>query len=296
MGIETEIAYCDSTVNPIVGCQGCELWNEALGVRDCYAGQLVTRYAGNPGWPEKFTQPIINLKRLEMALKWKSLRGIDRPGKPWLNDWPRIIFLNDLADSFQKSIPNDWAAPYIDRMEKSDHIWLWLTKNPNLMLSFFSALRRVPDNFWLGVTVTSQATMPRINQLLQFRALFPKMILWVSFEPLIGMIHDTYMDLFPQLDWAVVGGMSRGSSTTQAFLLDSTIAQLHDAGVPVFFKQYGSLESNPNKLDPTARENGGLVKGGNFYHGRQLLEMPESARQKMIDGDWSLIGGKNDRT
>lgn len=40
---ETLIGWCDSSVNGEMGCDGCELWNPAAGVRICYAGLLTER-------------------------------------------------------------------------------------------------------------------------------------------------------------------------------------------------------------------------------------------------------------
>lgn len=36
MSNETKIEWCDSTINPVMGCSGCELWNEER--KTCYAG------------------------------------------------------------------------------------------------------------------------------------------------------------------------------------------------------------------------------------------------------------------
>ena len=56
MGRETEIGWCDSTVNPTMGCAGCELWSDAEdGEKTCYAGILHDRYGGvNKGFSPKF--------------------------------------------------------------------------------------------------------------------------------------------------------------------------------------------------------------------------------------------------
>jgi protein gp37 len=42
MGKTTEIQWCDSTVNPVMGCAGCELWDGKLKI--CYAGVLHARH------------------------------------------------------------------------------------------------------------------------------------------------------------------------------------------------------------------------------------------------------------
>jgi protein gp37 len=46
MAIKTQIHWVDSTVNPTMGCDGCELWSDTC--KTCYAG-LVNRYVELPG-------------------------------------------------------------------------------------------------------------------------------------------------------------------------------------------------------------------------------------------------------
>ena len=38
MSIMTKIQWCDSTVNPTMGCDGCEIWGSQR--KSCYAGTL----------------------------------------------------------------------------------------------------------------------------------------------------------------------------------------------------------------------------------------------------------------
>ena len=47
------------------------------------------------------------------------------------------------------------------------------------------------------------------------------------------------------------------------------------AGVAFFFKQYGKIRNNPDRRDPTAKENGGASKGGRLLDGRTWDEMPK---------------------
>lgn len=55
--------------------------------------------------------------------------------------------------------------------------------------------------------------------------------------------------------------------------------QCQDAGVPLFFKQWGKLSNNPDKGDPTAKKNGGTAKGGSMLDGRTWDEMPTSVER-----------------
>jgi protein gp37 len=45
MSKSTAIQWCDSSVNPVMGCAGCELWNGKRKI--CYAGNLHVRYPNN---------------------------------------------------------------------------------------------------------------------------------------------------------------------------------------------------------------------------------------------------------
>ena len=44
MAETTNIQWCDSTCNPTMGCEGCELWSDK--VKKCYAGMLHVRFGG----------------------------------------------------------------------------------------------------------------------------------------------------------------------------------------------------------------------------------------------------------
>ncbi len=47
------------------------------------------------------------------------------------------------------------------------------------------------------------------------------------------------------------------------------------ARVSFFFKQWGKIENNPNRKDPTARQNDGNAKDGRMLDGRTWDEMPQ---------------------
>jgi len=46
MGIDTDIEWCDSSLQLEMGCDGCELWNPKVGEKTCYAGQLTNLHGG----------------------------------------------------------------------------------------------------------------------------------------------------------------------------------------------------------------------------------------------------------
>src|SRR5947209_4800723 len=106
MSRHTAIQWCDSTVNPTMGCEGCELWNPTR--RSCYAGVLHQRFGGHsPGYAPAFEQVTRFPGRMAEAAHWRDLRGTVRPDKPWLSGLPRGIFISDMSDALSSSVPFD---------------------------------------------------------------------------------------------------------------------------------------------------------------------------------------------
>lgn len=234
MGKETSIQWADSTLNLQMGCDGCELWNNAR--RICYAGNKTDfdRH-GAKGWPARFESPELFLDRLPEALRWGDLAGCRRPEKPWLDGLPRIVFLNDMGDTFSKKLALDWMKEVLPAMAASRHKWLLLTKRPSRAVEF-SRLHPFPDNFWIGTSVTSNATASRVRQL---RDVQGGSFRFVSFEPLW---ENLSAEVFEGIDWAIFGGESGrndATPTNMEWLLNGAKAAAH-AGARVFMKQIGT--------------------------------------------------------
>jgi protein gp37 len=196
MSQKTKIEWCDSTVNPVMGCDGCELWSHAeAGVKACYAGELTQRYgATNKGYPDSFDLVTEFPGRMLQAARWKDLRDTMRPGKPWLNGMARHIFISDMADALSKAVGFEYLRDQIILNVGSDagrrHKWLWLTKVPSRMVKFSEWLLEQkidwPDNLMAMTSITSQTTMARLGHLLNVRCKFRG----VSFEPLWQDVGD----------------------------------------------------------------------------------------------------------
>ena len=246
MGQKTDIEWCDSTCNPAMGCDGCELWpgdDAPKEAKRCYAGTLTERYAdASKGFPIAFGKPQLFPGRIERALRWPDLTGKPRhDDKLWLDGYPRTIFLGDMGDNFTESLPFNWMAPCVTYMQRSPHIWIMLTKRPARMFQFFQTLcdpsfyRPIPRNFWLLTSVTGPENVGRIYELLKLRALGAK-VLGVSYEPAWGAV-----DFRPfQLDWMIAGGESGpGARPSHPQWFRDVRDQCAEAGVPFFFKQWG---------------------------------------------------------
>lgn len=222
MGISTDIQWADSTLNLQAGCDGCELWNPRQGVRICYAGQLTERYGGRKGWPASFDKPALFPERLDQALRWPDLMGTKRPDKPWLDGLPRIIFLDDMGDTFTESLPQDWLAPMLPRIAASPHQFLLLTKRGQRMWDFFDR-HDVPQNVWAGVSVTGPETLRRVALLRRVRG--PR-IRFVSIEPFrqeldLGVDEEATTEPLGILSCPDCGGW--GSGPTGSIGLDGPI-------------------------------------------------------------------------
>src|SRR4051794_41447629 len=81
MSIKTKIQWCDSTVNPTMGCDGCEIWGAQR--KSCYAGTLHVRFGGvTPGYAPRFEEVTLFPGRVAEACGWSDLAGKRRGGKP----------------------------------------------------------------------------------------------------------------------------------------------------------------------------------------------------------------------
>jgi protein gp37 len=244
MSKNTAIHWCDSTCNPVMGCDGCELWDQQH--RYCYAGILHARHGGrNSGYATSFDNVTPFPGRIAEACKWSSLQGEKRNDKPWLHGSPRMIFLSDMGDAFCKSVSFEYLETEIIDNVTSDqgkrHIWLLLTKRPARMAEFSDWLSRNgiawPKHLWAGTTVTTNGVLSRIDDLLGVGN--DTTVRFVSVEPQWELI-----DLSPwlaRLDWVIQGGQS--GNIEKPFDIAWARAmrdQCQEGGVAYFLKQLGT--------------------------------------------------------
>jgi protein gp37 len=237
MAEKSSIQYVDGSLNIMMGCEGCELSSKTKGDElTCYAEVQTNRWHGKKGWPVTFLKPELFMHRLPKAVAWSDLTGQDRETKPWLNGMPRIIFLNDMGDTFTAGLPKDWFAEALEPIRNSPHHYLSLTKWP-YRFAEFSERHCVPTNVWPGTSVTSEKFLFRIKMLQQVKGGGPK---WISAEPQEGTVDYGKVDL-TGIDWIVFGGES-GPFATEYDLnnLQSNIRACMEKGLKVFVKQLGA--------------------------------------------------------
>ena len=268
MSKETAIQWCDSTVNPVMGCAGCELWTAQR--KTCYAGQLHQLRHWHKGFSPDFDKPKLFAGRTAVAARWPDLAGTKRPDKPWLDGLPRLIFVSDMGDALSEAgaigddnapVAGGGGVPFeylksevIDAATSNSgrrHQWLWLTKRPGRMAEFGRWLRgehgvAFPPNLWAGTSVTGRATLGRIAQLRRVSG--EGNVRFLSVEPLWEEVS-----LAGRLDgvrWVVVGGESRQRGPAREFRCEWA-RRLRDeceaAGVTFFVKQLGSTVTDGGK-------------------------------------------------
>ena len=259
MGRETKIQWCDSTVNPVAGCDGCELWkprpegqrgDRSVRGGTCYAGNLHTRFqGGSKAYALPFEVVEEKPGRMCSAASWADLRGVARPSKPWIPDEsPRLIFISDMGDALSDAIGFRYLLEEVIEPVQTcaaGHVWLWLTKRPGRMVTFSQWLMDEgeywPDELVAMTSVTGPGTEKRVEQLSRVLCKYRG----VSCEPLRGE-PDWSKVFFPfassgVIDWCIVGGESGG------YVVPMDLAWVERAlewgattGVPVFVKQLGS--------------------------------------------------------
>lgn len=247
MSERTSIEWCDSTINPTMGCSGCELWShEDPKGNVCYAGHLVNRYGGRRGWPTSFAYVKEFHGRIAQACAWGDLRGKSRRAKPWLNARPRHIFVGDMGDLFDRHVSADFLRnEVLARIlwTGKRHFWIFLTKRPGYFIEVERKMRALPgwppDNIIVGTSVTSQTNQWRLAKLLTAPEDIP---LFVSFEPLLGPVNIFRMlvgcSRRRPLEWLIVGGQSGPKATP---LTPNLVRPLRDLAknwqIPFFYKQ-----------------------------------------------------------
>ncbi|MCK4579399.1 MAG: phage Gp37/Gp68 family protein [Candidatus Marinimicrobia bacterium] len=176
------------------------------------------------------------------------------------------------SDLFHADVPKEFILKAFDRMDQaSQHIFLVLTKRPLELYEFCSRYgigsgNNFPDNAWLGVTAENQEQADkRIPILLQV----PAAKRFVSIEPMLSGIDFTnigtviehgefeepeYLHGLADLDLVILGGESgHKARPMHPDWVRSVRDQCQAAGVPFFFKQWGTYKGPGDWKIPAGR-------------------------------------------
>jgi protein gp37 len=290
MSNTTELVIYDSTVNPVMGCDGCELWQTDS--RSCYAGRLHEKNPNATGFAKQFEKPETFDGRVWEAASWSDLSNTERPSKPWLNNHRRTIFISDMGDAFSKKVEIDWLvkeviAPILSEKGQR-HEWFWSTRRPRRAMDLLYRLQGIgmkwPDNLMLMTSATNRLdAMIRLPWLTRMGD--EGVRTGIFLEP---MLEDIDISAWmPDLQWVVVGGMTGPESAPVPHgRIASVVRQCENNGTPVFFKQWGDwvpeteMDITPMRLK---KQDAKIMEGQRYYcwkiqpatlHFKHYVEMP----------------------
>jgi len=255
LSLQSNIEWTDATWNPVTGCTKI-----SPGCKNCYAETFAERFRGVPGHPyEQGFDLKLWPERLEMPIRWKE---------------PKMIFVNSMSDLFHEKVPDDYIARVFDVMCRANHhIFQVLTKRSERMMNWTRDNYRfvnsrlnghpmLPRNIWLGVSVENHKYASRIRDLQRT----PARVRFLSVEPLLGPVHlgPSYLK---GIHWVIVGGESghKARPMNPEWAREIQRDCLSES-VPFFFKQWGTFDSNGNRV--------GKKAAGRILNGQTWDELP----------------------
>ena len=197
----TNIIFIKSKIKNINAVIGCN-----IGCRYCYAKAVANRFH----LTEDFSKPIADLHKLERIKK------------------PGIYFLTGMSDLYL------WEKDWLNRSfkllkENPKTVGIYLTKAPNKI-----HLDVVPDNAWMGVTITCKDDLWRIKAL---KENIKCKNYHITFEPLFEDLGD--IDL-SDIKWIVIGtetGNCKGKIDTKRQWVENLVKAARKYGCKIFFKE-----------------------------------------------------------
>lgn len=249
MGRNTKIDWCDSSWNPVTGCEHkCPY---------CYAKGIAERFGTN--WlpdenPDDYkcvldgteTHAILELDGMQ-ARKQKDGKIVPaafplgftptlhryRLDEPQQWKQPRNIFVCSMADLFGSWVPLEWIQEVFEACRKApQHRYLFLTKNPKRYSNLYKeGVLPVGDGFWYGTTTTKPGS-PFFHVMM--RDDNPNT--FISIEPLLKPFGE--IKAFPK--WVIIGaetGNREGKTIPSKGWVDEIAQQARAWKVPVFMKE-----------------------------------------------------------
>lgn len=230
MGENSNIAWCDHSFNPWLGCSkvgpGCD---------HCYAEAFDQRFNGGIHWGPGAPRRRTTVQNWNKVRKWDREAGI-------AGTRPRV-FCASLADVFDNEVPPEWREDLWKLIEETPNLdWILVTKRIGNVERMAPATG-FPPNVILLETIVDQAEANRdMDKLVRLKMRGVVSKIGVSYEPALGLVD--WARWLPYLDWLIIGGESdQGGAKARPFQIvwgRRSIEQCQDAGVAVFQKQIGS--------------------------------------------------------
>lgn len=214
--ISKSIGWAEWSWNPITGCLAkCDY---------CYARAIYKRF-------KKSFKPQFHYDRLNEPAKLKQ---------------PSRIFVCSVSDFWGQGVKPIWREEVYNIIKACpQHTFFILTKQPQNINDY----DRIPDNVWVGVSVSDSSDDWRIRKLRENK----EKNTFISAEP--------YYSFSPQMmdcEWLIIGGLTgkgKGVYSINQKLLKWFIETVRDINLPVYMKSNlkpfynGNLIQEKNRKD-----------------------------------------------
>ena len=245
MAEKTEIAWCDSTFNPWVGCQ-----KVSAGCDNCYAETLMDKRYHKVEWGPHGERKRTSPANWRNPVTWNKHHAAFQAK----HGHRQRVFCASLADVFDNQAPDGARADLFSLIIDTPNLdWLLLTKRPenieDMILDLIGGdrLAAMPSNIWLGITAEDQIAYDRRWPILQK---IPAAVRFISYEPAIGPLRIPFKGwISPTPDWVICGGESGPNRRhmPDAWARDALV-DCADRGIPFFMKQMSGREPIPSEL------------------------------------------------
>ena len=249
MGYKTKIDWCDSSWNPVTGCNhGCKY---------CYARRIAERFStamampdfellvpvdephpvyelsepvrhdfhGNKREPYPYGfQPTFHRYKLDEPQHWKK---------------PRTIFVCSMGDMFGNWVPDEWITEVFRACDAAPrHRYMFLTKNPKRYAELRAKGIQPPANSWIGTSVTTDAEAK--EQTFALSECWNVNANWfVSVEPLLEPMSSEALEDLGAMHWVIIGaetGNSKNKVIPERKWVDEIVDACAKVGTPLFMK------------------------------------------------------------
>ena len=231
MAADTDISWCDHTLNFWVGCE-----EVSPACDHCYA----KAWAARAGRPELWEGVLAQTKTWKDADKW------NRAWLPFFHKHGRRqrVFSNSLSDFFDKRAARSMRLAAWAKIKACGNLdWYLVTKrigNVEKMLPEDWAPTAYGHVVIISTIVTQAEADRDIPKLVALKRRYPWLKIGLSMEPLLERVI-LKAEWLGDLDWIIVGGESGGHARLMRMewaliLLD----QAKEFGVAFHFKQIGN--------------------------------------------------------
>ncbi len=259
----------------------------------CYAGLLHAQRGLNPLKPEKvpikgyarrFEEVTLFPGRTADACTWPDLSGNKRLNQPWLDGFPRLIFVSNMGDVLSNGVPFEFVKEEIVDQANSAkgraHVWLWLTKRPRRMAEFSKWLTGQggswPDNLVPMTSVIDRDMAVQVKHLKKI----PAKVRGLSVEPLWEEV-DIDLD---GIDWVIAGGESESEDRPFDLAWARKLRdQCRSEGKAFFMKQFGSIAIDAGQTLPLKHRHGG--DWDEWPEDLRIRELPQALHSLTIPRD-----------